>query len=230
MKQDLQNKAVLLLKKTELFQAADIDTLAEGINLSAEFRNFKRGEVVFSNEDYKPAIGLMLTGKAKVKKGHAVINTLEPGSLFGAITLFSDKQYYATEITASAACKVLFLPRILVIRFMVGNSAIAESYISYLSKRIYFLTDKIESFTSGSAEIKLANYLLNSKKPSEEGIPAVLVNNFSLLARELDIGRASLYRAVEYFTAEGAIERSGKEIMLKDEKKLAAFGKQVDKF
>lgn len=213
-------KVVLLLKKTEIFQSADTETLRAGIESDGEVSSFVRGDIIFSNESYKPVIGLLLTGKANVKKGRAIINSLEPGSLFGAVTLFSGNKYYATEITAAMKCEIFFLSRELVCKLMAKNSAVAESYIAYLSQRIYFLTGKIEEFTAVSAESRLANYFLTNKQTNEEGISYVRIDNLSLLARVLNIGRASLYRAFDFFEAEGAILHDGKKIIIADEKKL----------
>lgn len=220
MKRELINEAVLLLRKTKIFQTADVDFLKECLTSAGNFCDFKRGENLLSNNSYQQTIGLILTGTANVTKGKAIMSVLEKGSLFGAVTLFSEKPYYATEIMAATQCNVLFLSRELVCTLMSTNTAIAESYIAYLSQRIYFLTDKIDAFTAGSAESRLANYLLNNKLQNEKSDSTVTVNNSSLLARELNIGRASLYRAFDFFAAQGAIERDGKKITLTDEKKL----------
>ena len=103
---------------------------------------------------------------------------------------------------------------------MRENSGIAENYIAYLSQRIYFLTDKIDAFTAGSAEMRLANRLINDSKIDEKGKRYTIVANLSLLARELDIGRASLYRAFDFFESVGAIIREGKKIFITDTAKL----------
>lgn len=220
MKPNTLEKAVLLLQKTEIFQTADAETLKEYIAAEGEAAAFLRGETIFSNGSYKPVIGMLLNGKANVKKGRAVINTLEPGSLFGAVTLFSGNSFYATEITAAAKCEILFLSRELVCKLMAKNSAIAESYITYLSQRIYFLTGKIEEFTACGAETRLANYFLTNMQTIEEGHSFVKVDNLSLLARELNVGRASLYRAFDFFEADGAISREGKKVIIIDKNKL----------
>lgn len=214
------NKAVSLLQKTEIFMQADAGTLTESITAQGEFCFFNRGDVIFSNESYRPVLGLLIEGKATVKKSRAVISTLDAGSLFGAVTLYGERQSYATEITAAANCKVMFMPRLLISGLIAQNTAVAESYIAYLSRRIYFLTDKIEAFTAGSTESRLAGFLLARKQECENETPSVTVENMSLLARELDIGRASLYRALETFEIEGAIKREVKKIVLTDTEKL----------
>jgi CRP/FNR family transcriptional regulator, dissimilatory nitrate respiration regulator len=220
MRRDYQALAITLLRQTTLFGNADAGMLEQCIEHGGNIRVFAHGETVFSDKHFSPELGLILSGKANVKKGRAVISTLEKGSVFGAVTLFGKKQNYATEITASSSCKVLFLTREAVAQLMARDSKIAENYIAYLSERIYFLTDKIDAFTAGSAEDRLANWLANNILTDSTGSRFALAGNLSLLARELDIGRASLYRAFDCFEAEGTITREGKKIIILDKTKL----------
>ncbi len=213
------DSAVVPLKNTSIFRSAGAEELKKQLRAGGQIAVFKRGEKISFREN-RPAIGLLLSGKATVEKGRAVISTLEAGAVFGAVGLFCPREHPATEITAATECRVVFLSKELVVGMMAENSAIAENYIEYLSERIYFLTDKIEGYTAGSAGSKLANYLLSNKTP-ENGVVTADLGNLSQLARELDIGRASLYRELEFFIAQGALERNEKKVRITDESFLA---------
>ena len=93
-------------------------------------------------------------------------------------------------------------------------------YIRYLSKRIYFLNNRIINFTGGTAESRLANFLLNSFGDYKTYVLDVSLSQLAVL---LDIGRASLYRGFEKLISEGAIERKGKIIRLLDKDALISF-------
>lgn len=56
-------------------------------------------------------MGMILTGSAAVNKGRAVINTLVPGDIFGAVTLFSDEPSPATTVTARVECSAVFFEK-----------------------------------------------------------------------------------------------------------------------
>ncbi len=224
MNQQDMNKAVALLLQTKLFESADAAALRQRLESGSVIAVYARGDA-FAGSKADPAIGLLLSGKANVKKGRAVISTLEKGALFGAVTLYAGKPESATQITAVSASRVLYIPRKLMSALMAENSRIAENYIAYLSERIYFLTDKIRAFTAGSAESRLASRLADSNEKDELSRKFVTANNLSLLARELDIGRASLYRALDYFETTGAILREGKRIIITDEAKLTINNK-----
>lgn len=219
MSQQDFNKAVALLLQTKLFESADAAALRQRLESGSVIAVYARGDA-FAGSKADPAIGLLLSGKANVKKGRAVISTLEKGALFGAVTLYAGKPESATQITAVSASRVLYIPRKLMSALMAENSRIAENYIAYLSERIYFLTDKIRAFTAGSAESRLASRLALISNKNETGNTYAIIDNFSRLARELDIGRASLYRALDFFENTGAIKREGKRIIITDETKL----------
>lgn len=89
------------------------------------------------------------------------MSVLEPGDLFGAAALFNDRADYATTLTARAPCRVLLLPQALVEELMVRFPEVGRNYVAYLSGRICFLSGKIDALTAGSAERKVAQYLLS---------------------------------------------------------------------
>lgn len=221
MREELLAKSIPVLKETPLFAPLDEAALKSGVAQAGEYGEFTRGEVLFADDGFRPVIGVLLQGKAAVVKGRAVVSVLGPGSVFGAVTLFAQKECYATQITASTGCRALFLPLELIRRWLAETPAFAESYLRYLSHRIYFLTEKIQGFTAGSAEHRLAVHLLNTAQAESDGTLAADLENLSLLARKLDIGRASLYRALDTLIADGAITRNGKTVRITDETKLS---------
>ncbi|MDD4773595.1 MAG: helix-turn-helix domain-containing protein, partial [Eubacteriales bacterium] len=77
--------------------------------------------------------------------------------------------------------------------------------------RIRFLNDKIASFTSGTAESRLARYIENLRE--EDGC-VILPTGLRQLADSLDISRASLYRAFDTLESLGCIKRDGRKIAI----------------
>jgi CRP-like cAMP-binding protein len=78
-----------------------------------------------------------------------------------------------------------------------------------LAGRVRFLNRKIQCFTAGSAERRLALWLL-----SEEEEVITLPSSLTTLSDMLDIGRASLYRALDKLENSGLISREGRNIAL----------------
>ena len=228
MKNSDSEKIIRLLSESYIFRGVPREML-ESAAKSGESNaaDFQKGEVIFNRDNYRHSLGLILSGSAKVCKGkgeHRIImSTLTEGSIFGAITLYSDFDYYVTEITALSKCRIFFMNKNLISNMIKEDISISENYISYLSERIYFLNSKIDSFTGGSAESKLALYLIGRMNDDENGGQSVHLN-FSLtqLAEVLDIGRASLYRALDDMTAGGIIKREGRTVYILQKDKLSA--------
>lgn len=209
-------KIIELLKKTVIFSCVCEKELEKIITDSAELVSYCKEDVIFSRDSYRCAIGMVVKGQAQVKKGKLFLSTHREGDVFGAVTLFGDSSYYATEIVALTACKVVFINRNEISQLMQSDVRFSQNYIAYLSERIYFLNQRIDSLTAGNIEDKLVQYI-NDNAVETDGIRQYVVRSYGALAANLDSGRASLYRVMDSLTEKGIISREGKTIYLKKE-------------
>ena len=219
----LSTAQIELLRKTSLFTAVPVSTIEKIISSpDCGIKKYKKGQTVYSKNDFERSLGIVLSGRLRVTKGNAVghamiMSTLGTSSLFGAAALFNDESEYATDITALCDAEIIFFTQRLVRRMMEYDYQIAENYIRYLSGRILFLNKKLYFLTAGTAEQRLASFLLDNmpaKQPSELPMP---LNKLSLA---LNVSRASLYRAFDSLVESGAIEKEGKLICIKNAERL----------
>lgn len=199
---------VSMLKKNRIFQSVGEDRLEQLVE-SAGTQVFRRGESILSPERGGRTMGMLLTGSAAVVKGRAVINTLVPGDIFGAVTLFSDEPSPATTVTARVECSAIFFEKEAIAELIENEPGAAVGFAAYLSARIRFLTRRIEALTAGDSASKLLSYLLEREQGGE-----VEIQSCAELARRLDVGRASLYRALDSLETSGDIRREGKKIFI----------------
>lgn len=211
------------LANTFLFAHARPETLDMAVrDARAAHRSYPRGAVIFSGQEFERAFCVLLSGKIRVTKetddGRGLhISILTPGAYFGAAALFNDCARFATVLTAQTACHILFFPESLLLELMREDFAIAESYIRYQSGRILFLNEKIASLSAGSAEKRLAHWLLEHAQPTENGLVCPLSSiRMSSLANSLNIGRASLYRALDALESTGAVINDHRELYIPD--------------
>lgn len=178
-------------------------------------KSFTDGELIM-DANYCDGLPTVICGSARIISGDsdrsAVLRTLGEGECFGAGTLFSKTSAHSTKVRSGGGCTIVTLPRELLSELLAGEAECAMSYISFLSDRISFLNKKITAFTAGSAEAKLAVYL-TGLDADEDGC-ATLDTSLSALSSQLGIGRASLYRALDSFEAEGIIMRKSKTVTL----------------
>ena len=137
---------------------------------------------------------------------HAIID-----ALFGAAALFNSQGEYVTQITAIEHSRILFLPQRLIKRMIEREPEIAENYIRYLSERILFLNRKIYFLTAGTAEQRLASFLLDNLS---EGEYSEMPMPMHRLADALNMSRASLYRAFDLLIESGAVSKQGKLVCI----------------
>jgi len=178
---------------------------------------FSPGDVIAESEGR--ALGILLSGRAEIRSTDpartVVLRTLLANDVFGAAALFCPDDTALSRIEAVSDCICLFFDTESVRTLLQADSGFLDRYLAFLAGRVRFLNRKILCFTAGSAERRLALWLL-----SEEREVIALPATLTVLADMLDIGRASLYRALDKLTDEGHITRKGREIRLLDTKAL----------
>lgn len=216
-----------LVNQSFLFREVLTDTLDLALSdPRTQLRTYQKGTLIFGGTQFERAFCILLSGKIAVKKdtddGRGLnISTLQPGSCFGAAALFNDCTEFATILTATTTCRILFLSEALLLDLMRKDIRIAENYIRYQSSRILFLNEKIASLSAGSAEKRLAHWLLENAEETENGLLCPLSHiSMSSLASTLNIGRASLYRALDALEKTGAVINQHKDILIKNPARL----------
>lgn len=206
-----------LVLKTELFRGSPPSVLTRILAVSdCTAADYEKNDVVYDKTNFSRSLGIVLEGRLRVTKENAdkrpiVMNTLQRGALFGAAALFNSEPEYATKITAIERSRVLFLPQRLIKRMIEREPDIAENYIRYLSERILFLNRKIYFLTAGTAEQRLAGFLLDNLAAGEYSEMPMPMHR---LADALNMSRASLYRAFDELTESGAVSKQGKLVCI----------------
>ena len=206
-----------LVSKTELFRGLPPSVLTRILAVSdCTAAEYEKNEVVYDKTNFYRSLGIVLEGRLRVTKENAdkrpiVMSTLQRGAIFGAAALFNSEPEYATKITAIERSRVLFLPQRLVKRMIEREPDIAENYIRYLSERILFLNRKIYFLTAGTAEQRLAGFLLDNLAVGEYSEMPMPMHR---LADALNMSRASLYRAFDELTESGAVSKQGKLVCI----------------
>ena len=198
-----------------LFRNVDNDILK---NINYAERSYVSGDVIYDYDNYSRALGYVAKGTVIIEQNGVSLKLAHAGDVFGAASLFNTADDYVSVIKAKTACTIIFFSQETIQKLITENSVIAVNYITFLSERIRYLNMKISSFTAGNAEERLAKYFVDRYNETEntefKGI------SYSSLASSLDIGRASLYRAMSTFTEQGMIEKDGRRIIIKDINKI----------
>ncbi len=209
-----------LISGSFLFRGTPPQFVSEAVeDPRCALQRFQKGQVIYDLHDYRRDIGLILTGRVQVEKfppdgGSFLMNTLVPGSLFGAAAAFCDEREYVTRLTAVRDSRIVFFPQELLTDLMRRDFTVAENYIRFLSDRIRFLNNKIGGLLISGAGTTLRHWLVNNTTQSEGSLYVDVDVSMSALAGMLHMGRASLYRAIEELEREGLIKREGRRIYI----------------
>lgn len=219
-----------MLAKSFLFSGIDADVVDTAFaSEDCICREFEPDEPIYTRNRFQKSMGLVLTGELKACKTGAdgqsvILNTFFAGGIFGIAGLFNNSSQYVSNVIAVKRSRVLFLSEELLHNLFQQDYRIAENYIGYLSNRICFLNGRIDNFTGGSAQGRLASYLLSISSKSADPLSFELPCAYTRLANMLNIGRASLYRALDEFCNAGIIRRDGKVITILDLERLKSGG------
>ncbi|MBO4367502.1 MAG: Crp/Fnr family transcriptional regulator [Clostridia bacterium] len=184
---------------------------------NANSQSVPKGETV--RQDRKGELLILLEGEMNVTgmdEHSASLNTLRPGSVFGAATLFGGNGGVSV-IRAVRNSLLIALDQKLMTDLVRQSKEFALNYVCFLSDRIRFLNRRIASFTAGSADRKLARYLLSLMDGSGR---ISLKMSMLRLSSALDMSRASLYRSFESLEEAGLIDRNGRDILITNPQKL----------
>ena len=198
-----------LVKNSFLLQQVPEDGVDFCLAQSGE-EHAARGQTLYTPEKFRRCLGLVLEGRVRVTRGDMFVGVLERGDWFGAAAVFHEREEYPSTLTALTECHVLFIPQQTVEQLMENWPKAGANYVRYLSGRIQFLSDRLNSLAAGSAEEKVEQFLLRSA--DEHGEVTV---SATAMAQALGIGRASVYRAFDALEERGKITRQGKKIRIK---------------
>ena len=184
------------VKLSEIFLfdgAAEAAALAEG----AEIVTYERGQIIYDAAECRRSLGVVLQGRAEAVSAaqeKTVLSGFRPGAAFGAAALFGMDHSYVSRIRAVTAYRVQFLPEKLLERIFLTYPRTAVNYIAFLSSRVRLLNGKIAVLAQNDTEGRLYRYL--AENCDENGNLTRRIT-MTRLAATLNMGRTSLYRALD---------------------------------
>ena len=229
IKTTANEKEMKLITASFIFDGMDKSDIGDAMAISnLYFREYEQNEKIFDGESFERAIAIILSGGASVYRASSckktLLNTLRVGDSFGASSLFDKSSAFSTSIYAKSKCKIAFISQSDMESLFKKFPQISINYIKFLSRKIRFLNDKIDSFAARSAEEKTAKFLLLNS----DGNKLNSALSMTKISSSLGIGRASFYRVLASLEAIGAIKRTDTEILICDKEKLKNILKEKE--
>ena len=218
-RKELFEKTVRLLKEHPAFSGAKEEALR--YILASEdtvLKDFSKGQQVFPCHGIRKAVGVVLTGGCHLLEDGRITASKSDGFVFGAETLYSSGAESYT-LSASQDSKVVFVKKPAVDWLLQDDFSASKGFLEFLSERE--TAKKNKENQKSVAESRLAAYLLERPKNSKNEVS--LPQDMLKVAKQLNLTKEGLYKAIEALNASGAIGFSGTAVCIKSEELLKKF-------
>ena len=207
------------LEKNELFNNVDKTKMLKILgNLKYSIVSYKKGEVIFQEEEICSAIGLIIDGTINIERIYPngksiVMSKFKDGDVFGEALLFSKVNKYPATVIALSDCKVLYLTKNEIIKLFSVENNLMENFMMLLSEKIIILNNKIRSISLKSVRQKVVDYIL-CEYMNEKNEEIKLKYSKEEIANDIGIPRPSLSRELIKLRDEGLINFSRNKITI----------------
>ena len=226
-----------LYKKVYFFSGLSDDEL-ETLNEISRLKKFKKGDIVFF--DTEPYIGFyfVLSGMIKIYKiskdgKEHILHIVGPFNTFAEVPLFenfgsifeNEFRYPANAMAIEEDTEVVLIQGRAFLNLIEKTPKMCMKIVSGFAKRLRHMNHHIEELTLKDVTKRVAGFILtdhtNTKKISPDNKPFITLNiSKNDLAAYLGTIQETLSRTFRKLEEEDVIEVDGKNIFIKDLRKL----------
>ena len=194
-------------------------------------RSYRRGEVIFRQDDPGNALYLIESGTVKISRQgedgrELTLTLLHDGDYFGELALLDDEPR-STDAIAVDATTALLLPSAQFKNFLVDNPRVALQMLSAMS-RLYVrrLTDAVEDavFLDVPARLARAIVQMHEVRPARDSSRMIRTTQADL-ASMIGATRESVNKWLGYFERRGWVKRSRGSLEILDASALTNAGR-----
>lgn len=214
----MANRIEKQIRENRIFLGISEGVLTKYVYLRGELKTFEPGEVMMDFSAPDSGIGILAGGRGVIYSSDEGKNMLmrfvSAGDSVGVASMFTTSPLRTRLIACGdIPSKIFLLPRAAFLELLNYDSTgvLRNNLLTFLSDRISFLNGRIACVTGGSAERRLALFI---KSSPDNGGTVYIGMSMKALASALDIGRASLYRAMDALTEAGIVSRDGNSITI----------------
>jgi CRP/FNR family transcriptional regulator len=221
--------ATQTLQRVQIFSGL---TEAELAYLTARVvqRKYSAGELIFGEGEPCQGLYVVEAGNVRIFKTSAsgreqVLSIDGAGSSIAELPVFDGGNYPASAQALSDAT-LLFVSKQEFQQMCLLHPQVALKVLRVVGARLRRLVGIIEELSFTTVRHRLAAYLVRlakaEGKPAKNGIELMLPSSNQELASQIGTVRELVSRNLSRFQAEGLLEMEGKQIIIRDLKKLAA--------
>lgn len=218
-----------ILSRLPLFQELSPEQIA-ALEPACRERRLAKGEMLFQKGDPAKGFFVVVFGQIKLafpssQGNEKVVQILGPRQSFGEAVMFMDRPYpvFAEGLVDSLLLHIASVP---VFELLEADPLFARRMLGGLSLRLHSLVQDVETYSLRSSAQRVVGYLLQ-QCPQEGACPGSfdisLPTSKQVIASRLNLTPETLSRIFHDLTVNGLIGVSGKQITIKDVKRLREF-------
>lgn len=202
------------------------------ISSNTKVLDFKKNEIIYSEEETPTELMCLLKGKVKIYKDGVggrsqIIRMIRPTQYFGY------RAYFATEpyVTAAAAFEsstVCFIPMPIIEKIVNQNPKLGMFFIRELSVDLGIADERVVNLTQKHIRGRLAEsliFLIENYGLEEDGATISIYLSREDLANLSNMTTSNAIRTLSTFVDEHIIALDGRKIKIIDEEKLRRISK-----
>ncbi len=187
---------------------------------------FEKGEEICTYTDSLKVVGIILSGKAYVKKldkngNYTILETLFKDSVFGSGFVYTETDINFISVFASEPTTVLFMDHTCIFKRCQKaceyHSTFVYNLMNKLLERTKNLSQRIEILSSKTIRDKFLSYLSFLVSKSQK-YTFTIPMSYITLAEYLNVDRSALMREIKKLSDEGIISVNKKEITVLSKK------------
>jgi len=210
-----------ILKKSLLFSGLSDEELGK-IEAVGILKNYRKGELIFSEGENATGFFVNLSGQVKVYKlsvdgREQILHLIFPTEAFAEAALFTGSTYpaFAEALTQT---RVLYFPKAQFLGLIQENPQLSLNMIGSLSFWLRRFVDLVEELSLKDVSARVSKYLLDMSiragRKKEEGIVIELEVSKMQLASRLGTISETLSRAFRKLSDREIIRVEGKKIII----------------
>ena len=205
-----------VLLNNPIFKDCDLKTIETYLNnITVTHRSFNKNEIAYDDRHYEKNMMILMSGSARVELIQddecSFLKRLNPGDMFGVLSLFSEDNYYPTKIIFEKNSQVISLSEAAVIELLHKDSKLLKNYLVFFNGQVQYLLNRIALFSISNGEDRVIGYLSRLKSNTTSDTLRLPMSKVEL-AEYLGIARSTLYRVLDKLIANNMIEMDGNRL------------------
>ena len=203
------------------------DKEREIITINTQIVEFRKNEVIYSEDDAPKDLMCLCRGKVKIYKDGVggrsqIIRMIRPTQYFGYRAYFA-KEPYVTAASAFEASTICFIPMKIIEELVDSNPKLGMFFIRELSTDLGIADERVVNLTQKHIRGRLAEsllFLMDSYGLEEDGATISIYLSREDLASLSNMTTSNAIRTLSTFVDENIISLDGRKIKVRDADKL----------